>query len=132
VLGRGFTPGVAVMDKGYDGQPMHDQCESRGIRPVIAFIQTAAVKAGKHKPPVCEHRECAFAGSDAKRGASNAGAAHLAGLAARRPDHPRPACLRAARGQDIAQTASATRQQAGLRHARTAKYRPAPDTEPPG
>ena len=70
VLRRGFTPRVAVMDKGYDGQPMHDECESRGIRPVIAFIQTAAVKAGKHKPPSCEHGEWAFAGSDPKRGAS--------------------------------------------------------------
>jgi hypothetical protein len=70
VTGRGFTPGVCVMDKGYDGQPMHDECESRGIRPVIALMETTAVKAGKHKPPACEHGERTFAGADAKRGAS--------------------------------------------------------------
>ena len=70
LAGRGFTPGVAVLDKGYDGQPMHDECESRGIRPVIALIETPAVKAGKHKPPACDHGTWTFAGSDAKRGAS--------------------------------------------------------------
>jgi Transposase DDE domain len=32
-LARGFTPGAGVLDKGYDGQPMYDVCESRGIRP---------------------------------------------------------------------------------------------------
>ena len=50
LAGRGFTPG-RDLDKGYDGQPMHDVCESRGIRPVIALIGDAGVKAGKHKPP---------------------------------------------------------------------------------
>ena len=70
LAGRGFTPGVAVLDKGYDGQPMHDECESRGIRPVIALKETQAVKDGKHKPPTCDHGEWTFAGSDAKRGAS--------------------------------------------------------------
>lgn len=67
---RGFGIGVAVMDKGYDGEPMHEACESRGVRPVIALKETPAVKAGKHKPPQCEHGEWTFAGSDAKRGAS--------------------------------------------------------------
>lgn len=69
-LRRGFTPGVAVLDKGYDGQPMYDECESRGIRPVIALKETPAVKAGKHKPPSCNHGEWTFAGADAKRGAT--------------------------------------------------------------
>jgi transposase len=69
-LRRGFTPGAGVLDKGYDGQPMYDECESRGIRPVIALKETPAVKAGKHKPPTCDHGEWAFAGADAKRGAS--------------------------------------------------------------
>jgi Transposase DDE domain len=40
VTGRRFAPGACVMDKGYDGQPMHDVCESRNIRPVIALAQT--------------------------------------------------------------------------------------------
>jgi IS5 family transposase len=69
-LARGFTPGASVLDKGYDGQPMYDACESRGIRPVIALKETPAVKAGKHKPPACEHGEWTFAGADAKRGAT--------------------------------------------------------------
>ena len=67
---RGFTPGTGVLDKGYDGQPVHDELESRGIRPVIALKETPAVKAGKHKPPSCEHGEWAFGGADAKRGAA--------------------------------------------------------------
>jgi transposase, IS5 family len=70
IVRRGFAPGVAVLDKGYDGQPIYDECESRGIRPVIALKGTPAVKAGKHKPPSCQHGEWLFAGSDAKRGAS--------------------------------------------------------------
>jgi transposase len=70
LAGRGLTPGVAVLDKGYDGEPMYAECESRGIRPVIALKETAAVKDGKHKPPQCEHGEWTFAGADAKRGAS--------------------------------------------------------------
>lgn len=67
---RKFAPMVLVMDKGYDGQPMHDECESRGIRPVIALTETPAVKAGKHLPPSCDHGTWTFAGSDAKRGAT--------------------------------------------------------------
>jgi len=70
VMERGFAAQVAVLDKGYDGQPMHDECESRGIRPVIALKETPAVKAGQHKPPTCAHGEWTFAGSDAKRGAT--------------------------------------------------------------
>ena len=49
---------------------MYDEFEARGIRPVIALKETPAVKAGKHKPPACEHGEWTFAGSDARRGAS--------------------------------------------------------------
>jgi IS5 family transposase len=70
LTGRGFTVDVAVLDKGYDGEPMYETCESRGIRPVIALIETAGVKAGKHKPRTCEHGEWTFAGADAKRGAT--------------------------------------------------------------
>jgi hypothetical protein len=70
VLRRRFASGVAVLDKGYDGQPVHDECEARNIRPVIALIETSAVKAGKHKPPACDHGEWTFAGADPKRGAT--------------------------------------------------------------
>jgi hypothetical protein len=70
LAGRGFTPGVCAMDKGYDGEPMYAECESRSIRAVIALKETPAVKAGKHKPPTCDHGEWTFAGADAKRGAT--------------------------------------------------------------
>lgn len=30
---RGFTPGVGVLDKGYDGEPMYAECESRASGP---------------------------------------------------------------------------------------------------
>jgi hypothetical protein len=40
------------------------------MRPVIPLRQTPAVKAGKDKPPSCDHGTWTFAGSDAKRGAS--------------------------------------------------------------
>lgn len=67
---RGFTPGIAVLDRGYDTQALYSLLESRDIRPVIPLRNTPAVKAGKHKPPSCEHGEWTFAGSDTKRGAS--------------------------------------------------------------
>jgi hypothetical protein len=51
VMERGFAAQVAVMDKGYDGQPMHGVCEARDIRPVIALMETAAVKAGEAQAP---------------------------------------------------------------------------------
>jgi hypothetical protein len=68
--GRGFTPSVAVLDRGYDSTSVYAETEARGIRPVIPLRKTPAVKAGKHLPPSCDHGEWAFAGSDAKRGAS--------------------------------------------------------------
>jgi transposase, IS5 family len=67
---RGFTPGVAVLDRGYDNENTYTAVEGRDIRPVIPLRKTPAVKAGKDKPPSCEHGEWIFAGSDVKRGAS--------------------------------------------------------------
>ena len=61
---------VCVLDRGYDAEVIYDEVESRHIRPVIPLRKTPAVKAGKHKPPTCDHGEWTFAGSDAKRGAS--------------------------------------------------------------
>ena len=69
-LARGFTPGIAVLDKGYDGQPTHDACETRHMHPVIPLKLTEGVKEGKDKPPSCEHGEWVFGGADAKRGAT--------------------------------------------------------------
>jgi hypothetical protein len=67
---NGFVPTTCAMDKGYDAGTIYDECESRGIRPVVPLRQTPFVKAGKAGPPTCEHGTWAFAGSDAKRGAS--------------------------------------------------------------
>lgn len=67
---RGFKPDVAVLDRGYDTEALYLEIEGKGIRPVIPLRKTPAVKAGKHNPPSCDHGEWAFAGSDAKRGAS--------------------------------------------------------------
>ncbi|MFL6137588.1 MAG: transposase [Frankiaceae bacterium] len=67
---RGIVPAHCVMDRGYDTTKLYQECEGRGIRPVISLRNTAAVKAGKDKPPTCDHGAWTFAGSDAKRGAS--------------------------------------------------------------
>ncbi len=67
---RGFATAHAVMDKGYDGAPIYDECERRGIRPIIPLKQTPGVRAGWATPPKCKHGVWTFAGSDAKRGAS--------------------------------------------------------------
>ena len=62
--GRGFAPAVAVLDRGYDAGDVYAEIEGRDMRPVIPLKNTPAVKAGKHKPPQCEHGEWTFAGSD--------------------------------------------------------------------
>ncbi len=67
---RGFTPDVCVLDRGYDAEIIYEEVESRHMRPVVPLRQTPAVKAGKDKPPSCDHGTWTFAGSDAKRGAS--------------------------------------------------------------
>jgi hypothetical protein len=67
---RGFRAEVAVMDMGYDLGPVNEGFEARGCHPIIPLRETPAVKAGRHKPPVCEHGEWTFAGADAKRQAA--------------------------------------------------------------
>jgi hypothetical protein len=59
-----------VLDRGYDVKDIYAEIEGRHMRPVIPLKNTPAVKAGKHKPPSCEHGTWTFAGSDTKRGAS--------------------------------------------------------------
>jgi hypothetical protein len=70
VKARGFKPEVAVMDMGYDHEVIYTESEQRNCHPIIPLRETPAVKAGKHKPPVCEHGEWTFAGSDSKRRAA--------------------------------------------------------------
>jgi len=67
---RGAMADTAAMDKGYDSGPLHEACAERDCLPVIPLRETPTVKAGKHLPPVCDHGEWTFAGSDRKRGAS--------------------------------------------------------------
>jgi hypothetical protein len=58
------------MDRGHDLTPVYEELEARGCHPVIRLRGTPAVKAGKHRPPVCDHGEWIFAGADAKRRAA--------------------------------------------------------------
>jgi hypothetical protein len=70
VRARGFRAEVAVLDMGYDMGPVYDGLEARGCHPVIPLRETPAVKAGKHRPPTCEHGAWTFAGAYAKRRAA--------------------------------------------------------------
>ena len=64
---RDLTPDAAVMDKGYDGSSVHDACNVRDIRPVVAIKNSPSVLRGEHLGPKCEHGRWTFAGADAKR-----------------------------------------------------------------
>jgi hypothetical protein len=67
---RGFAVKTAIMDKGYDNGPIHDDCMDRDVCPVTALRKTERVKRGEHKPPSCEHGTWTFAGADFKRKAT--------------------------------------------------------------
>ncbi len=67
---NGFRPAHLIADKGYDACTIYDDCECRGIRPIIPLRLTGKVVDGEHRPPSCEHGVWIFAGSDAKRGAA--------------------------------------------------------------
>jgi hypothetical protein len=71
------------MDMGYDHEVIYEEFEAHNCHPIIPLRETPAVKAGKHKPPVCEHGTWTFAGSDTKRQAASG--------AARPANAPRPA-----------------------------------------
>ena len=63
---RGFAVKTAIMDKGYDNEPIHTGCMDRGVVAVRALRKTPAVVRGDHKPPSCEHGERTSAGADFK------------------------------------------------------------------
>ena len=67
---RGFRAEVAILDMGYDHTAVYEGFEAHGCHPIIPLRETPGVKAGKHRPPTCEHGEWTFAGSDAKRQAA--------------------------------------------------------------
>jgi hypothetical protein len=67
---RGFAVRTAIMDKGYDVEPIHTGCMDRGVCPVTSLKETERVQRGEHKPPSCEHGTWTFAGADFKRKAT--------------------------------------------------------------
>lgn len=67
---RGATADIAAMDRGYDSGPLHAALAKRDCLPVIPLRETEKVRKGEHLPPLCDHGEWTFAGSDRKRGAS--------------------------------------------------------------
>jgi len=67
---RGMLAATAAMDRGYDLPRVYEECANRDCLPIIPLRETPSVKAGKHRPPTCQHGEWTFAGSDRKRGAS--------------------------------------------------------------
>ncbi len=67
---RGFDVRTAIMDKGYDNDPIHTGCMDRDICPVTSLKETGRVQRGEHKPPCCENGEWRFAGADLKRRAT--------------------------------------------------------------
>ncbi len=65
-LALGFRPETCAMDKGYDSGPIHDGCEERDCRPIVAQIKHA--KSRTHDDvPTCKHGRWVFAGADFKR-----------------------------------------------------------------
>ena len=67
---RGFAVKTAIMDKGYDSDPLHQHCMDRDVAPVIALKETEPVKRGAAKTPCCEHGDWVFSGADYKRKAT--------------------------------------------------------------
>jgi Transposase DDE domain len=67
---RGFGVKVAIMDGGYDTEPIHGGCMDRGVLPITPLRETPAVKRGDDKPPVCRYGVSTFAGADFKRRAA--------------------------------------------------------------
>jgi hypothetical protein len=70
VQARGFAAETCALDKGYDNARVYRECADRDCVPIIPLRETPDVKRGEHNPPMCEHGEWRFAGSDSKRGAS--------------------------------------------------------------
>jgi len=50
----GFAPKSCAMDKGYDSHAIHDRCEDRVCRPIIAQIRQMKAKT-LDDVPTCEH-----------------------------------------------------------------------------
>jgi transposase len=50
---RGFRPETAAMDKGYDGERVHAECETRGIAPVIPMRGAKGKQTRLPVGPIC-------------------------------------------------------------------------------
>jgi hypothetical protein len=55
--GAGVPPEVAILDIGYDHTAVYEGFEAHGCHPIIPLRETPGVRAGKHRPPTCEHGE---------------------------------------------------------------------------
>jgi hypothetical protein len=66
----GIRPETCAMDKGYDHRRIYEECDERGILPIIPLRNSRDVKIGNHLRPLCEHGYWQFAGSDYKRKAA--------------------------------------------------------------
>jgi hypothetical protein len=53
---RGFNVKHAIMDGGYDTEPIHCGCMERDIIPITPLRETQGVKKGWHKPPLRARR----------------------------------------------------------------------------
>jgi len=56
---RGFAPKTCAMDKGYDSRAIHDGCEDRDCRPIIAQIRQMKART-LDDVPACEHGRWTF------------------------------------------------------------------------
>src|ERR1700727_1346039 len=60
----GIRPATCAMDKGYDHRRVFNECDERGVLPIIPLRNSRDVKIGNHLPPFCKHGEWRFAGAD--------------------------------------------------------------------
>jgi len=66
----GIQPETCAMDKGYDHRRVYNECDERGVLPIIPLRNSRDVKIGNHFSPFCKHGNWHFAGSDYSRKAA--------------------------------------------------------------
>jgi transposase, IS5 family len=66
----GIRPETCAMDKGYDHRRVYNECDERGVLPIIPLRNSRDVKIGNHFSPFCKHGNWHFAGSDYTRKAA--------------------------------------------------------------
>jgi IS5 family transposase len=66
----GIRPETCAMDKGYDHRRVYNECDERGVLPIIPLRNSRDVKIGNHLAPTCKHGYWRFAGTDYSRKAT--------------------------------------------------------------